>query len=375
MKRILIVISSFEMGGTLASLNSLLSVLGEKDLKIDVFAMQHKGDFYGRLPNCAILGENAWLSHAVFHRSLIVKAFVKIRLVLRKLLEYVGIDLYPFFSYIGGKLIHSEEYDAVIGYDEMMARIISYYPAKKRINWIHCDYRRYAKGKNETKYYDRIDEVVCVSEFAKNVFTDIYPQYKGRVKAIQNVINVDLIENKAKEVIEDSLFSTDGYTIVSCGRLDPVKQFSKIPSIAVQLKECYDYPFKWYIIGSGDATEQRAIITEIQKHQVAENVIMLGMKSNPYPYIAKANLYVCTSVSESFPMAVNEAKALCVPVVSNDFPSVKESLRDGIDGYVCAMDEMANTIVKAAQQSWELDNSYYEEHNAQIIGSIKALVS
>ena len=98
------------------------------------------------------------------------------------------------------------------------------------------------------------------------------------------------------------------------------------------------------------------------------------MKSNPYPYLAKVSLYVCTSVSESFQMVVNEVKALCIPVVSNDFTSVKESLRDGIDGYICTTDEMAKTIVKASQKVWELDSSYYREHNARIVESIKTLL-
>lgn len=362
------------MGGTLASLNSLLSVLEGKDLKVDIFAMLHKGDFYGRLPNCTILGENAWLSHEVFHRSALVKAFVKLKLVLRKLFEHVGIDLYALYNYIGGKQIHSDEYDAVIGYDETMARIICRYPAKKRINWIHCDYRRYAQGKDETKYYDRIDEVICVSEFAKNVFTDIYPQYKDKVKTIHNVINVDLITQKAKESIDDKRFVTERYTIISCGRLDPVKQFSKIPKIAAKIKEQYQLPFRWYIIGSGIEAERQQIEAEINSNGVTDEVVMLGLKSNPYPYLAKADLYVCTSVSESFPMVVNEAKALCIPVVSNDFPSVKESLRDNVDGFICTIDEMANTIVKASQKTWVLDNSYYCEHNARIVELIELLI-
>jgi len=375
MKKILIIISNFEMGGTLASLNNLLSVFDVKEVKVDVFALSQKGDFYGRLPNCTILDENMWLSHTIYHRSPLVKAFAKIRLVMRKLFECVGLDLYTLYNYIGGKQIHSDDYDAVIGYDETMARIICRYPAKKRINWIHCDYRRYAQGKNETKYYDRIDEVVCVSEFAKKVFTDIYPQYKGKVKAIHNVINVEMITQKAKEAIGDERFVTDRYTIISCGRLDPVKQFSKIPSIAARVTEQHQLSFRWYIIGNGDEVEKSAIETEIESNGVADEVIMLGMKSNPYPYLAKANLYVCTSVSESFPMVVNEAKALCIPVVSNDFPSVKESLSDSIDGYVCTIDEMAHVIVKAAQKIWVLDSTYYREHNTRIVEEVNALLT
>ena len=60
----------------------------------------------------------------------------------------------------------------------------------------------------------------------KKVFSEVYPQYADKVHAIHNIINVEDVRLKAKEAIEDTRFSTDTYTIVSCGRLDPVKQFS-----------------------------------------------------------------------------------------------------------------------------------------------------
>jgi glycosyltransferase involved in cell wall biosynthesis len=87
----------------------------------------------------------------------------------------------------------------------------------------------------------------------------------------------------------------------------------------------------------------------------------LGEKQNIYPYIAKANLYVCTSLSESFPLVVNEAKALNIPVISNNFPSVRESIHDGIDGYVVPLGSMASKIVdlmnnRHSIQAFNIDN-------------------
>ena len=246
--------------------------------------------------------------------------------------------MYALYHRIGGKQIHSDEYDALIGYDESMARLISYFPAKKRINWIHSDYRRFAQGRDETKYYDKIDAVVCVSYFVKGVFSEVYPQYADRVYAIHNVINVEDIRKKAQEAIDDSRFTTDVYTIVSCGRLDPVKQFLLIPGLAAQMKDEGAKPFRWYIIGGGNDAEQQAIESEIVKHNVQDTVSILGMKKNVYPYIANSDLYVCTSSSESYPMVVNEAKALLIPVISNSFPSVAESIRNGVDGVICTME-------------------------------------
>lgn len=344
-KRILIIVSEFCIGGTMSSLYSLLSVIDPNRIQVDIFSRVHSGPYFQRMPNCSILPENIWLSHTIFERSIFAKIATKILLAIRKVLELVGIDLYAIYHHIGGKQIHSDKYDAVIGYDESMARLISYFPAKKRINWIHSDYRRFAQGRDETKYYDKIDAVVCVSNYVKGVFSEVYPQYADKVYAIHNIINVEDIRKKAQEPIDDTRFTTGVFTIVSCGRLDPVKQFSLIPGLAAELKNRAAIPFKWYIIGGGNDTEQQAIKAEIVKHNVQDIVFILGMKKNVYPYIAKSDLYVCTSSSESYPMVVNEAKALLIPVISNRFPSAAESIRDGVDGVICKMEEIVDCIL------------------------------
>lgn len=359
----------------MSSLYSLLSVLDPDKIQVDIFSRVHSGPYYQRMPNCTILKENIWLSHTVYERSILAKIATKVLLAIRKVLEPFGVDMYALYHRIGGKQIHSDEYDAVIGYDESMARLISYFPAKKRINWIHSDYRRFAQGRDETKYYDRIDAVVCVSNFVKGVFSEVYPQYAEKVFAIHNVINVEDVRKKAQEAIDDTRFTTDTYTIVSCGRLDPVKQFSLIPGLAARLKDKGAKPFKWYIIGGGNDTEQQAIEAEISKHNVQDTVLILGIKKNVYPYIAKSDLYVCTSSSESYPMVVNEAKALLIPVISNNFPSAAESIRNGVDGVICTMEDMVGCLMGQMIQPLVIKENKYLDETSSIYRSFKTLIS
>lgn len=373
-KRVLFIVSEFVIGGTMSSLYSLLSVLDPSRIQVDIFSRVHKGPYYKRMPNCTILKENIWLSHTILERSFFAKVASRILLGIRKVLDPLGIDLYAIYNYIGGKQIHSDEYDAVIGYDESMARLVSYFPAKKRINWIHCDYRRFTQGRDESKYYDKIDAVVCVSHFVKGIFSEVYPQYANRVYAIHNVINRDDICKKSQEPIDDVRFTTDDYTIVSCGRLDPVKQFSLIPQFASQLKENGAQPFKWYVIGGGNDAELKLIEDAIIKNGVQDHVILLGMKNNPYPYIAKADLYVCTSESESYPMVVNEAKSLFVPVISNNFPSAAESIRKGEDGILCSTSEMAICILRQMRCPLVVNRERYQNENPQILKMFEALL-
>lgn len=168
----------------------------------------------------------------------------------------------------------TEKYDAIVAYNETLPRYVSYMPAKKRIYWIHCDYRRHAMGKDESKYYDK---------------------------------------------------------------MDTVKQFSLIPSIASKIKQLTDRPFRWYIIGDGE--DQQTIESATKTAHLEDVVIMLGKKSNVYAYMAKADAYVCTS-SEAHPLVINEARALQKPVICNKFPSAFESVVDGRDGYIVPINQM-----------------------------------
>ena len=196
--------------------------------------------------------------------------------------------------------------------------------------------------------YQLYDKIVCVSEFARSVFTKIYPSLDNKTIAIHNIIPVNEIRLKAKETASlDERYKTDAFTIVSVGRLDPVKKFDRIPVIAAQIKKLTAVPFVWYIIGGsrGYGQVDSFLSDAIEKNKVSSEVFLLGEKKNVYPYVGQANLYVCTSESESFPLAVNEAKALGIPVVTNSFPSVKESIVEGVDGRIVTIEDMAAVIV------------------------------
>lgn len=348
-KNILIVIPSFGIGGTIVSLQSLLSLIDTSKYEIDIFALDRKGVYLDKMPNCRVLPENKWLSFRCNNGSVFTKIFVQCLRFLRISLSKLGINILPFLCKIGGRQIGSKDYDVVVSYVESISKIVCYYPAKKRVAWIHCEYARYLnlnKIKPEEKEFKLYDNVVCVSEFAKKGFIEAIPSAKDKVVAIHNIINEEYIWTRAKENIElDRKFVLDSFTIISVGRIDLVKQFDKIPYVAEEIKQKTTCPFRWYIVGGGNDSEFIRISNNIKRLDLEENVILLGSKTNVYPYMLKSDLYVSTSSSESFPLVINEAKVLGVPIVANTFGSVLESVEVGEDGYIVPINEMSNTIV------------------------------
>ena len=67
------------------------------------------------------------------------------------------------------------------------------------------------------------------------------------------------------------------------------------------------------------------------------NVRLLGMKVNPYPYMAQCDVYVQTSRHEGFGMTIAEAKILGVPIVSTNFDVVYDQITHEENGLIAEM--------------------------------------
>ena len=88
-----------------------------------------------------------------------------------------------------------------------------------------------------------------------------------------------------------------------------------------------------------------------------DNVIVLGKKDNPYPYIKQCDIYVQPSKFEGKSVSILEAKVLGKPVVVTNFPTAKDQVRDGFDGIIVPMDVegCANGIIDLINNKSKLE--------------------
>ena len=380
--RVLFVVDSYHIGGTIVSLQSLLSVINLEQLQVDVYAASDEGSFRTNLPNCRVLSARPLLAQSSAGLSMIPKLCYKgIQLLSRLSTRFLKKDLRATFVSKGCRRLGIQQYDCVVCYSEQLVNYVSLFPARRKIAWIHCDYSRVVNDQNKAVLFNalnRYNQIVCVSEYARTEFVKIFPQFECKATAIHNIINERFIQQRANEINDlDSRFSNRAFKIVSIGRLDPIKQFHLIPRIAEQVLNESDPVFTWFIIGGvhGYDEEYLQIMNEINQRHLENIVVLLGEKQNIYPYIKNADLYVCTSKSESYPLVVNEAKALRVPIISNYFPSVVESVQDGKDGYVVKQDRIAETIVEHIRNPKLKRDGEVISENAIILSKIMELLT
>lgn len=122
--------------------------------------------------------------------------------------------------------------------------------------------------------------------------------------------------------------------LLSVGRFSEAKNYDNVPDICRRMvKKGVDV--KWFIIGYGD---EQLIRRKIEEAGMQEHVIILGKRSNPYPYIKACDIYVQPSRYEGKSVTVREAQMLCKPVVVTNYPTASSQIKSGVDGVIVPMD-------------------------------------
>ena len=357
MKKILIVIPTFGIGGTVVSTKNLILLLDRKKYDITVLCMTGKGSMINtynnikQIPTTRILSSltiQSWKSG----NNIMEKLFNGI---VRKISKNKKIREIIFQNQ--AKKIAIKKFDTVIACQEgICTEFVSHINCQNKIAWVRCDYSKSVYNKSvDEKVYSNFNKIVCVSDLTSERFKEIYPQYAEKTIAINNPQSEDYIIEQSLNNDNDPLFIKKGYTIVSIGRIDPIKRFSEIPRIASFLA-LKNIEFKWYIIGDGSKEEKRKIRENIIKEKVEEYVVCLGLKTNPHYYIKNADLLVSLSISEACPRVINEAKILHVPVVCTNFDTAKEYIDNMKNGFISPIDEIKHSILKIIQNE-ELKNN------------------
>jgi glycosyltransferase involved in cell wall biosynthesis len=122
---------------------------------------------------------------------------------------------------------------------------------------------------------------------------------------------------RASEPIEHPYFDGSGVPVlVACGRLTEQKAYPTLLAAVDQLRA--GRAVRAVILGDGPL--QDVLAAEIRTRGLEGTVDLAGFVSNPYPFIARASVFVLTSRSEGFGNVLAEALACGVPIVATDCP-------------------------------------------------------
>ncbi|MEL7028217.1 MAG: glycosyltransferase [Pseudomonadota bacterium] len=160
--------------------------------------------------------------------------------------------------------------------------------------------------------YPMADGVLAVSQGVGEDLVRNFGVPRERIAVAYNPIDVERLHRLA--AARGGLDRPPPY-LVSAGRLTPNKNFE----VLLQAYALAAPNEALVILGEGP--DRARLETRARELGVGDRVSFPGYLDNPYPVIAAASLYICSSNAEGFPNALAEAMALGVPVVSTDCPS------------------------------------------------------
>lgn len=202
----------------------------------------------------------------------------------------------------------------------------------------------------------RASAIVAVSEDVASDFSRKFNIPKREIKVIYNPIDMDEIRLKSKEGVEHPWFRQTGVkVIISVGRLVKSKDYSTLLRAFAVVRE--RIPCKLVILGEGPERERLENLA--RNLGIADDVWIPGFVDNPYKYISRCSVFVLSSLFEGFPLALVEALACGVPVVSTNCKAgPREILDEGKYGRLVekgSYEEMAEAILESMKTDFDRD--------------------
>lgn len=236
-------------------------------------------------------------------------------------------------------------YDVEIAFIEGYAtRIVSGSTNKrsKKLAWVHIDLEKnhwtdvaYRSRKEEKAAYSRFDLIPVVSRSVCASMESLFPKIDTFL-VVKNPIDERFICSQS--VAFKAKFPSAAIKLVSIGRFENQKGYDRLLPI---IKHLVDEGYDLSLTILGDGSQRKGLETYVKEKGLSDRVSLLGFQSNPYPWLAGADLFVCSSRSEGYSTVVTEALILGLPVITTDCAGMDELLGGGRYGVIVDNDDEA----------------------------------
>lgn len=225
--------------------------------------------------------------------------------------------------------------DIVYKYRNNLKGISHKVEAKKKIVFVHNDYKGMEYPEiYEKKYFAEMDVIATISDTCADILCQVFPECCNKICSIPNLVSSDAIRQYAILEEPEEFVHESCIKLLSVGRLTEQKGFDMAIEAASLLKK-HNRNFKWIIIGNGEKEEDLKKLA--LKKNVEDCMLFIGLKDNPYIYMKCADIIVQTSRWEGKSVVLDEAKIIGTPIVTTDYPTAKDQIKDGKEGILVEM--------------------------------------
>lgn len=184
--------------------------------------------------------------------------------------------------------------------------------------------------KYDYPHLKNMDAIVSISDVCVRILNEEFPEFSNKIYMLENITSSMMVRNRSNEFIPKE-YQTSNIKILSIGRLCEQKGFDIAIEAAAKLKKA-SINFLWIVIGTGELQEQ--LRAQIVSNCLQEQFKLIGARENPYCYIKNCDIFVQPSRYEGKSVVLDEAKIIGTAIVATAYPTIKDQLKDGIEGLV-----------------------------------------
>ncbi|MBN1555188.1 MAG: glycosyltransferase [Phycisphaerae bacterium] len=188
-----------------------------------------------------------------------------------------------------------------------------------------------------------LDEIVCVSDWQRGMLCE-YQLPPEKMATIHNGVDLARFGNISQKTPADLPGPADAPALVQVANVMPDKDYNTLLQAAAILKE-RNITFRLYLVGRG--TNDAPMRNRIDELGLMEQVFPLGSRNDVPAILAVCDVFVLSTRSEVFNIAVLEAMAAGRAVITSDVPGFVEMFDNEKQGLKVAANNptaLANAI-------------------------------
>lgn len=184
----------------------------------------------------------------------------------------------------------------------------------------------------------RSDRVIFGSSYQRDFWVQKYRLNQTNCSCIYNGVDLNIFRQSGADKYDSSSIRRSlkvpdaGLLIGSVGRFRKEKQYQVLIQACVDIKKKKGIDIYCLLVGGG--FEEQQLKDKVSELNCGEYVFLLDAVDDVRPYLEALDIFVLSSISETFSNAALEAMALGVPVVLPDIGGCPEMVSPGVNGYI-----------------------------------------
>ncbi len=256
------------------------------------------------------------------------------------LVKFLGLFKTKFCEHTGISLRKiayecDETFDVALAYEYVtMKFMLNKIRAKKKI--VRHNYGEIVVRQKDIDMFAKCDHVIALTPLLKDELSQKFHIPPEKISVIHSNFDNNAIIEASKEEIPP--FKAK-YNFVTVGRITELKRFDLIIDVMKGLKE-KGFDICCHIVGGtagivDNENYKEKLYKYVEENHLEDVIDFVGETLNPFPYVARSDIYLQASDFEAASRSVIEALILGKPCLSTETIGGKALIREGENGELC----------------------------------------